>query len=650
MECNTDVQVTQTDIDRDVPMLSSGTDLEHGLDEIKGAQIMPPILSESLNTRASSVGPSLCLMTGGDHPTNQATDGQDSLSSLPACVSAPSATHAVKFLSPRAASLVQTIEQQRHTDTAVVEDEAHLGNSPKVNDEVLINGQNSHVTTSVTDAHVQATTDDHCAAVQRDGDPENPYHSPNSPLPSTVFEVFDVPKTHSRKSTGPKEVPTPQRLLDDIDVDQSGLESASPEVQEHSELVTQMNFGSPNDDFPSSSLPPSSSPPQVFSSSPFASSQSSLAHFNGECDGKQKDVIQEDEPILQVSSTVEDETSNSPELGDEPVYASEDLLDHVMFGIEEPCNDDGAGVPRSMAQSLGKRSFVEDNDLADTETDGTSSPPSKRMKTSAEVYRPPAPKRATLASQQRQYKKLIAPFRSPMRSPSTNVPSGAMGDNSTLTSQLAPLSELGESHPEPEQKQAIEQPSTSSTKIPTASRVRTLRAAAQFKSPIVASGPVSAGSKTTIRLTPTVQMLERKLQLLKRAVKVKENNEEQALSKVSKKWTEAGREVAYEVWDLVKDVGRTTEKATSLGGSWGWEGTDTRDTNWGWETPAPKTEDTCGQAEEYDALGTSMIKTRPDIEEEEEDRARDNLGTMLRHLGIAPDTLGWDDETETFID
>jgi hypothetical protein len=174
-------------------------------------------------------------------------------------------------------------------------------------------------------------------------------------------------------------------------------------------------------------------------------------------------------------------------------------------------------------------------------------------------------------------------------------------------------------------------------------KYRTARAATQFKSPLSASNALDSSS--LVRLTPTIQALERKLQILKRAVKVREDVQEEVLEGLVKKWTEAGREVAWEVWNLIKDNASSdmgdgnsqSSKKRTFKGSWGWESPGgakkTRgeeiERNWGWDVVP--------------------ISSRSE-EEEEDDAPKHNLGTMLRQLGVAADTLGWDDDEDSFID
>lgn len=170
-----------------------------------------------------------------------------------------------------------------------------------------------------------------------------------------------------------------------------------------------------------------------------------------------------------------------------------------------------------------------------------------------------------------------------------------------------------------------------------------LRPVTQFKSPLV-NGVVPTDSRT-IRLTPALQALERKLQLLKRAVKVKENNEEEALIRLAGKWIEAGREVAYDVWDAIKDTGDFAGKVTFIRRSNGWENTSNANTPWGWD-PKP------GDASAPGDLDPSEVSctTGRLAPEEDDDVGCNTQGTMLRQLGIAPEIFGWDDDKEAFSD
>jgi hypothetical protein len=178
-------------------------------------------------------------------------------------------------------------------------------------------------------------------------------------------------------------------------------------------------------------------------------------------------------------------------------------------------------------------------------------------------------------------------------------------------------------------------------------RHSTQGAAAQFKSPL--SADASLKVMPSVRLTPTIQAQERKLQILKRAIKVQRDGDEETLKTLLKKWTEAGREVAWEVWDLVKDNGSNDDRGSktkpgrrSNEDGWGWSEksmSGEKERNWGWDIiPNARADD------EADATNYAA----PTECEDDEERRQDTLGTMLMQLGIAPETLGWNEEEENF--
>ena len=242
----------------------------------------------------------------------------------------------------------------------------------------------------------------------------------------------------------------------------------------------------------------------------------------------------------------------------------------------------------------------------------------------------PHPKRPTIAAHRLQQKKLAKPFRSPVLPQVPKLESKPKASANDLRAD-AVLSTRKEGDSQ-------EHVSSSSVTLDTKIKYRTTRAATQFKSPLSASNALDNNS--LVRLTPTIQALERKLQILKRAVKVREDVQEEVLEGLVRKWTEAGREVAWEVWNLVKDNANSdgnsqSSKKRAFKGSWGWESPgdakkprgEEMERNWGWDVVP--------------------ISSRS---EEEEDASKDTLGTMLRQLGVAADTLGWDDEEGSFID
>ena len=248
----------------------------------------------------------------------------------------------------------------------------------------------------------------------------------------------------------------------------------------------------------------------------------------------------------------------------------------------------------------------------------------------------PYPKRPSIAVHRLQQKKLAQPFRSPVLPQASKVETRLKTSATDLRADAVSSRSLT-----PKEEDSEKHVSSSSTTLDSKIKYRTARAAAQFKSPL--SAPNMLKDSSLVRLTPTIQALERKLQILKRAVKVREDVQEEVLEGLVKKWTEAGREVAWEVWNLVKDNGNSdgghgnsqSSKKRAFQGSWGWESPgdgkkprgEEMERNWGWDVVP-----ICAE------------------EEDEEDAPKHTLGTMLMQLGVAPDTLGWNDEEGSFIE
>ncbi|KAH9007043.1 hypothetical protein EDB86DRAFT_42522 [Lactarius hatsudake] len=246
--------------------------------------------------------------------------------------------------------------------------------------------------------------------------------------------------------------------------------------------------------------------------------------------------------------------------------------------------------------------------------DWTSGKPVKRMKMGEAMSSPPsapAPRRATLASQKLSRKKLAAPFRSPLAVKSTTV------------KIVTPVS-----WGEVPREQVVKEPQTKCKAEPNPvcliaqkTLVRSSRAAAQFRSPLVKT--IEHGTRPLVLPSQATMALERKLTFLRRAVKIKRDGDESHLERLAVKWRDAAREAAYELWSIVRDL--STEEGEVRSNS--------SDAGWGWE--------------ERNGHGT----VGNDAEDEERGAQKENtLGVMLRKLGIAPETLGWNDEEETFVD
>jgi hypothetical protein len=120
--------------------------------------------------------------------------------------------------------------------------------------------------------------------------------------------------------------------------------------------------------------------------------------------------------------------------------------------------------------------------------------------------------------------------------------------------------------------------------------------------------------------------LERKLTLLRRAIKIKRDGDEGHLERLAKKWRDAGREAAYELWGIVRDLGTEGGEMRGKG----------NENGWGWDDKGER--------------GRSREEGLDAEEGEQAEKQESTLGVMLRKLGIAPETLGWNDEEEAFVD
>jgi hypothetical protein len=231
----------------------------------------------------------------------------------------------------------------------------------------------------------------------------------------------------------------------------------------------------------------------------------------------------------------------------------------------------------------------------------------------------PAPQRATLASQKLSRRKLAAPFRSPLQVKPTSMHFATPTSLEVIQGRFVK---------EPRARYKVTpngaQETAPGSQSNTRSLVRSSRAAAQFRSPL-GEAPVHA-SRPIVLPNQTIMNLERKVAILRRAVKIKRDGDEDHLKGLAKKWRDAGREAAYELWSIVRDLSTEGDETRGNG----------RDTGWGWDKRDERV--TFGEDDqdaEEDGCGKKQEST---------------LGLMLRQLGIAPETLGWNDEEETFVD
>jgi hypothetical protein len=215
-----------------------------------------------------------------------------------------------------------------------------------------------------------------------------------------------------------------------------------------------------------------------------------------------------------------------------------------------------------------------------------------------------------------------------------------------------------------------------------ATQDRTANAGKPFKALMLntSSGGTSRGtsvfsmtSSSSVHGTAMLQALQARVQKLKQAVKIRDDRARAGgksdLAALVTKWRTVGREVAWLVWDTVKDLEPGEGlKAGNFGGGWnasavsstsgkrsssrsdafqpGWgyddgktDGQNGFGNSWGWD------EKTVDEDEKFREDGPM------EASEKEQELAAQNhsLGTMLRYLGIDPETLGWDEDEGDFV-
>ncbi|KAH9921285.1 hypothetical protein B0H21DRAFT_712769 [Amylocystis lapponica] len=390
----------------------------------------------------------------------------------------------------------------------------------------------------------------------------------------------------------------------------------------------------PSSPFPSSSPLPSSSPARIFSSPPR-------------------------------------ERGYTPPSSSPPLSLGVDKDDTATQGVAMQVGSELPSVKRSYSDADGPQddfTLERTNIYQAGDAEGTQN---KRMKLDISPTPPPNPKRPTLASQQKQRQKLAAPFRSPLVDKTVSH----QGVGAVYASAKAALDLRGgmKLMGKVECPPAEEKPSPY---IPTIfKKDYTENAAKQFKSPLSANAlttaragsPCGGRAFSSVTAAPTIQALQGKLQTLKQAIKLKNSGsgrEDDELEELVKKWTTAGREIAWAVWDTVKDVDPGESAATFKGkggwfddesdfggakkgtkkgfdGGWGYAdgGRGGLESGWGWEEKG-KSKDVDVEMGEQEGIPL----------DDEVEVPGHTLGTMLRHLGIAPDTLGWDEDEGDFVD
>ena len=281
----------------------------------------------------------------------------------------------------------------------------------------------------------------------------------------------------------------------------------------------------------------------------------------------------------------------------------------------------------------------------------------KRPRDAENVTDAPAPKRMTLLSQKQQHRKLASPFRSPLlaKPNPSNVKSGDEISNYPVHSLPRSSSPLANSSLSTDRSRSLHSQFLSATpsKLTSANNglKSSTKATSQFKSPLAASA-----SQPRPGSTRAIHELERKIQVLKRAIKIKSEDDEEKLEQLAKKWKQAGRDAAWELWDIVRNNEESAEypfnsesrKAPkSISESWGWEESDSKlDGNWGWADDA----DTSGKDSRDDEALCTSSEGANEVDGDQKDVQTKTLGTMLHQLGIAHGTLGWVESEEDFTD
>ncbi|KZT37622.1 hypothetical protein SISSUDRAFT_829484 [Sistotremastrum suecicum HHB10207 ss-3] len=198
-----------------------------------------------------------------------------------------------------------------------------------------------------------------------------------------------------------------------------------------------------------------------------------------------------------------------------------------------------------------------------------------------------------------------------------------------------------------------------------------------FKSPFARKSGESTERKIT---NLNVRALEAQVQTLHRAIKILEKNEDEELELLGKKWVSVGRDVAWELWKVLKEqtsgswgnddeylsTSKSKPKASSSA-NWGYSDESKQDVRasndgWGWAQTNSDTGKSSGDS--LWTTGTHVVPENdhsPAVEHEDDTEGsdhdnstfkdqEDSVGTMLRQLGIASETLGWDDAEGEFVE
>lgn len=295
---------------------------------------------------------------------------------------------------------------------------------------------------------------------------------------------------------------------------------------------------------------------------------------------------------------------------------------------------------------------------------------------------PPNPKRPTHASQKRQLKKLVKPFRSPLVN-YEDVLAGKDGVYASghvrqaVTTTKVSTRQTAQSHI----NTAIDQGQTGDCTTSSAKPHCLQNTPPNGLNSALRSTILCSSVRPSVLSAPTIQSLQARVQKLKQAIKIKSEqlngDDDRKLETLVTKWRTVGREVAWSVWDTVKDLEPGTVVATgggalcsnrgwdgcedgpavrakksgparSVAGSWGLQA------GWGYgDGKSGQSSDRWSWSEQEDNVekgGECEMEDKMETCDNDSAMLPHSLGTMLRHMGIDPDTLRWDEDEGDFVD
>ncbi|KAG8823303.1 hypothetical protein FRC19_004234 [Serendipita sp. 401] len=246
-----------------------------------------------------------------------------------------------------------------------------------------------------------------------------------------------------------------------------------------------------------------------------------------------------------------------------------------------------------------------------------------------------SPTHPNVASQGRSQEKIHKPFRSPLLSKSRE-------QNNMSSSDGHRTLDLGSKH---------RGTPVSADEMPKKRQVNRIKgsgtdaARAAFKSPLRVNQP----SAPTRRVTPgsEIYALEQRAQLLRRAVEIKKSGEDEHLEELATKWRNVAKEIAWELWEIVKEgntiggheINNFAGSVDGAMGSSGFKDDDAYSSGGKWSDSGNKTED------EGTEIGDDWEDEPRDDGPHADER---NMGSMLKQLGIANETLGWNEDEGDF--